>query len=341
MGTHLDGPVATLPDGKLLQDFIAENNLDEIPFLFKVLSVGDALSIQTHPNSEQARSLHTLDPSHYPDSNPKPEASVALSRVELLYGFRHPNEIKKQLEQNSETLELLNADQTKQLATENLTTSSYIETIFSAVMNANSEALTRQSTKLASRLDATDKELSNEQKWFKKLQARYPADPGLFCFFLLNYTELNPGDSLFIEPGIVHAYLSGDMLECMANSNNVVRAGLTRKYRDVSTLLSIANFKAQKIELTKPIENKHWTSYHYPVSDFSISLLSPRAKFTEKSPGQHQIWLCLENTQGSITINDSVFSLSAGKCYFLPASIGPYQVNLGEGQVAKAQSLNS
>src|SRR5690606_32953730 len=98
------------------------------------------------------------------------------------------------------------------------------------------------------RLRDSDKNFPRESQWICQLYQHYPADPGLFCFLLLNFVELMPGESIFIGPGIVHAYLSGDMVEVMNLSDTVVRAGLTPKFLDSDNLLQIAKLEHQPVK---------------------------------------------------------------------------------------------
>ena len=87
---------------------------------------------------------------------------------------------------------------------------------------------------------AAGTDLSDEEQWVLKLAKEYPeGDVGVFSFFVLNLELLSPGEAVFIGPNIPHAYLGGELVECMANSDNVVRAGLTHKYKDVDTLVDV------------------------------------------------------------------------------------------------------
>lgn len=338
LGSHPDGPVEVVESKMLLSEYLALNNLPPLTFLFKVLSVGNALSIQTHPTIEQAKQLHQSNAKQYPDNFSKPEASVALTKVELLYGFRPAEEIRNCVIETEGLAQLLNNEQRNRITSGSLVDQELIKEVFSAVMHCSSNQLATASCALKSSLEQQSKPLTSAQKWICKLQPIYPADPGIFCFLLLNFVELEPGQSLFIAPGVVHAYLSGDMLECMANSNNVVRAGLTQKFCDVETLLNIAQLTHQPVSLTQSTTNSPWQSFHYPADEFSISLLSPTETFTEGPSSTHQIWLCLEQSKGTLRVANSEFELSPGKAYLLPSTMGSYSVTLTAGQVARAMA---
>jgi mannose-6-phosphate isomerase len=155
-----------------------------LPYLVKVLSVAKALSLQVHPNTEQARILHARDPINYPDTNPKPEMLVALTRFEALVGFN----------------EMFTVDEMERLMT-----------------------------------TCDDEPLQDT------IARDYPGDPCvLVAQRLMNRVVLEPGECLVIPPGTVHAYVSGDGVEVMAKSDNVVRLGLTTKFCDARAFREIA-----------------------------------------------------------------------------------------------------
>lgn len=87
------------------------------------------------------------------------------------------------------------------------------------------------------------RQLSAKEQLILRLEGQYPADVGILAAFFLNYVELKPGEALYVGPNEPHAYISGECIECMATSDNVVRAGLTSKKRDVQALLSMLNYK--------------------------------------------------------------------------------------------------
>ncbi|XP_030629896.1 mannose-6-phosphate isomerase isoform X2 [Chanos chanos] len=162
----------------------------QLPFLFKVLSVNTALSIQAHPTRELAARLHAQFPEHYPDNNHKPEIAIALTQFEGLCGFRPVEEI----------IAFLKSAAGKDIS------------------GSNGELLLR-------------------------LHSQYPGDIGCFSIYFLNRIILRPGEAMFLSANEPHAYLSGDCVECMACSDNTVRAGLTPKYIDVNTLCEMLNYK--------------------------------------------------------------------------------------------------
>jgi len=216
----------------------------ELPFLFKVLSIGAPLSIQAHPDSARARELHARDPKNYPDSFHKPEIGVALTPVEMLAGFQPPGEVSKNLRGYPELARLVGDS------------AQSVEEVYRAVLGVADVVHSEATTALYSRLAIRGADCTVAERYFRSMYAEYgPADRGLFAFFLLNLVTLAPGEAVFMGPNFPHAYLSGELVECMANSDNVVRAGLTRKFQDKETLLSMLDFNAVRPNVLSPREH--------------------------------------------------------------------------------------
>ncbi|KAF5337625.1 hypothetical protein D9611_015084 [Ephemerocybe angulata] len=228
MGTHSSSPSVVKDSGDLLSDHLREHQdligsqiIDKfedakngnLPFLFKVLSIAKALSIQSHPDKETAKQLHAISPKIYKDPNHKPEMALALTDFEALCGFR--------------PLETQDTPKEK-VALKNL---------FAAVMTTPTE-------KVHSAVEAIVQRYQREQipdeklhSLILRLHSQFPHDIGILCPYLLNILHLKPGEAIFLGAGEPHAYISGEAIECMANSDNVIRAGLTPKLRDVPNLV--------------------------------------------------------------------------------------------------------
>jgi mannose-6-phosphate isomerase len=219
-----------------------------LPFLAKVLSVGDNLSIQVHPDSEQAKILHQRQPEHYPDPYHKPEIAIAIDRVQALAGFRPLSEMKELIHSYPEIVQLAGNDLSEQLL--EVTDIHDVPHCFSKWFTAlcltaleNPDLWVQQVAILSDRLQELSlvRKLDAHEQLFLYLRSRYGSDdPGLFLLFVLNYVEIKPGEALLIPPGLPHAYLQGNLFEVMACSDNVVRAGLTPKHRDLKTLVEIS-----------------------------------------------------------------------------------------------------
>ena len=258
MGTHSNGPSIISETKAKLNDYIG----GDLPFLFKILSVNQALSIQAHPNKQLARILHSNDPKNYPDSNHKPEMLIALTKFQALCGFRPSDEIKMNFEKIPELVKLCDGmfigDEES------------LKKCFSSMMNRD-ELFIRE---IFERFLQNYKTYSIDSKLvelFDRLHAEYPFDIGCFSIFLLNYFELEPNEAVYLQANVPHAYLYGDGVECMACSDNVVRAGLTPKYKDVKTLVEMLDYKMSKASLVDAVRQNDFIHEYKPmVDEFSV-----------------------------------------------------------------------
>lgn len=196
LGTH--------PSGKFKINY--EETTKELPYLLKMLSIKNVLSIQVHPNKEQAIELNKKYPDIYTDNNPKPEIAIPLTDFEALAGLYEINEVMINLKdypelQEYDTLEKL---------------------LNSGVSIENVPIRNNKFSNLINRL----KDL-------------YPNDIGIFCPLYIKYHQLKVGQAMYIPPGCPHAYISGEIIEAMICSDNVVRVALTEKFRDTKTLFEI------------------------------------------------------------------------------------------------------
>ncbi|KAK3940389.1 RmlC-like cupin domain-containing protein [Diplogelasinospora grovesii] len=240
----------------------------DLPFLFKVLSIQQAICIQAHPTSDKAPKLHRLNPDLYPDNSEKPEMIVALTPFRALCGLRPLREslcvlhgltpMRKLL--RPQTLALVDSmsQETQELGLEGVETATMI-LIFEDLMNAGHEHVQPAALDLlriaTSSGDDDDEEvlLSAEQRsLLQELSSQYPGDIGIFLSILMNYVTLRPGESLFVPAGELHSYISGDAIECMRSSANTIRAGLTHKFRDIENMFHIASFTPRPPELIRP-----------------------------------------------------------------------------------------
>ncbi|KAI4874317.1 hypothetical protein NFI96_013951, partial [Prochilodus magdalenae] len=254
----------------------------QLPFLFKVLSVNTALSIQAHPNRELAAKLHAEFPEHYPDNNHKPEMAIALTQFEGLCGFRPVEEIITFLKVVPEFHALVGneaADELQSSVGNPGRTSLALKKCFSRMMNCEKKVFVDQLNMLVKRVSeeaAAGKDtLGSNGELLLRLHSQYPGDIGCFSIYFLNRIVLEPGEAMFLGANEPHAYLSGDCIECMACSDNTVRAGLTPKYIDVNTLCEMLNYSPA------PVSAKIFPSiqdpsdpcvylYDPPVPDFTV-----------------------------------------------------------------------
>ncbi|CAN4116814.1 unnamed protein product [Withania somnifera] len=269
MGTYESGPSFVVGDrGKItLKEWIEINPsvLGEtvlkkwdtnLPFLFKVLSVAKALSIQAHPDKDLATSLHKEQPSVYKDDNHKPEMTLALTQFEALCGFVSFEQVLN-----------LNKDDGKEEVR------LLLRSVFTDIMTVRKDVIAEVLAKLISRLNIEDqaRHLTEKEQLILQLEKQYPADVGVLAAYLLNYVKLNPGEALYLGSNEPHAYLYGESVECMANSDNVIRAGLTPKHRDVDILCSMLTYKQGFPEILKgTVVNPYTMKYLPPFDEFEV-----------------------------------------------------------------------
>jgi mannose-6-phosphate isomerase len=183
-------------------------------------------------------------------------------------------------------------------------------------------------------------------KWIKKLADEYPSDIGIASPLFLNLFCLAPGEALFLPAGELHAYLEGLGIELMANSDNVLRGGLTPKHVDVPELLNVLNFRESHPEILIPGPvSETEARYPVPVEEFQLSVITTDPGKTHSSPPFHSadILLC---TDGSVQIlnggSDDPLpdvkiktDIKKGQSVLIPASVGAYQIT-GAGVCYKA-----
>ncbi|WP_448382240.1 mannose-6-phosphate isomerase, class I [Desulfosoma sp.] len=245
------------------------------PFLLKILSAAEALSIQAHPDRTLAPLLRAQDPNHYPDANHKPEIAVALGRFQALAGFKSVDGWQEVFRAFPEIASFVGCD-IRSVDGMMPTTSPKAD----FVRNAFSRLLVRARNDpkgLASAVHATARRMGEAPQPFSAMGDLYheflaqygPEDVGLLVILFLNRVELLPGQALFLPPGLPHAYLRGNIVECMANSDNVVRLGLTPKHKDFRAILQVLDFHPVPPTVISPPEDTH-TIYPAPCSEFQV-----------------------------------------------------------------------
>jgi len=272
MGTHPSGPSYVVfgeDDKKVhLKDYLkahpralgSEPSAEgDLPFMFKVLSISKALSIQAHPDKRLAEQLHASRPQVYKDGNHKPEMAISLTDFEALCGFRPLKELAAHLVMYPELGALVGMEEQALLEkvageeAEEEEQRKALKAVFSSYMHASEERTTEQVAALAARLKVKEEKggASDLDRLILRLLGHFPGDCGVFGPMFLNYVRLGPGKAFVMEANEPHAYLSGDILECMACSDNVVRVGLTPKYRDVPTLLGMLSYASGPMTVTE------------------------------------------------------------------------------------------
>eukprot|EP00183_Erythrolobus_madagascarensis_P006541 CAMPEP_0185844194 /NCGR_PEP_ID=MMETSP1354-20130828/446_1 /TAXON_ID=708628 /ORGANISM="Erythrolobus madagascarensis, Strain CCMP3276" /LENGTH=430 /DNA_ID=CAMNT_0028543815 /DNA_START=36 /DNA_END=1328 /DNA_ORIENTATION=+ len=289
IGDHPKGEACTLSPEKVRLSELLAKCAWELPYLFKILSVQSALSIQAHPDKALAAKLHASDPKNYPDANHKPEMSVALSPFRAMCGFRALDLIAHDLHSCSELADLVGSDVCDSLIRAGSAPESEIPAsskksalreLFSTLMLQSNEKVEVALSALQSRLSAKESgSLLPQEELFLSLYSQYPGDVGCFAAFLLNYVLLEPGQAFYMAANEPHAYLSGECVEIMARSDNVVRAGLTPKFKDVETLLNMLTYESGPVTRVEQEKMTPFVSrYVPPASEFQLTSVDLPAK---------------------------------------------------------------
>lgn len=251
-----------------------------LPFLFKVLDVRDMLSIQVHPTKEEAEKGFARENAagipldapnrNYKDDNHKPEMMVALSEFYLLHGFRSETSIREILNNVPELRSLYTYFEKKGY-----------EALYSHVMNMPRFRVNEMLTPLLNRVLPLYKKgklaKTHPDFWAARaldsgMTTIEKPDKGIFSIYFFNLLQLKPGEGIFQAAGIPHAYLEGQNVELMANSDNVLRAGLTPKHVDVEELLKHTRFEGISPRILKgDSANENEIIYPSPVPDFTLT----------------------------------------------------------------------
>lgn len=228
-----------------------------LPFLFKLLSIDQPLSLQAHPDKNLAEILHKKDAKNYPDSNHKPELAIALTDFQVLCDFRPVSEIVHFMTTLEPLTRIVGAKKCEQFISlskekDEQNQRDKLAECFKSLMTCKADIIVNETKELVTLINSSSKNNNNQllaQDLFQlilELDRLYPGDPGVFAPFFLNYLTLTPGQAVYLKANKLHAYIKGECIECMASSDNVVRAGLTTKFRDVDTLINMLNYKSVK-----------------------------------------------------------------------------------------------
>jgi mannose-6-phosphate isomerase len=310
--------------------------------MLKVLSVNSdfGLSIQLHPNKTQAQALRARSPEHYPDSNHKPEVGIALTPVSLLYGCKSLHQIRRVLRALPELSHFLGVKLIERIvqgeAVEDLEA---VKALLGRCL-ALDDGVTRGCVEyLAQKLPATTS-LSSEAELFARLLPRYGVgDSGLIALLFMNRVAIMPGQSIFIAANVPHAYLDGDLVECMACSDNVVRAGLTPKFKDVKTLLEIVDC-SPNLDGVRSLEKdtEGFERVYAPADEFCVRVLSHGSRrATLRSGDLPGVVLCIGAKLSILgCATGKRMDLADGGAAFLPPHSGDYELETIEAAVFHA-----
>ncbi|MFW5936455.1 MAG: mannose-6-phosphate isomerase, class I [Desulfosalsimonas sp.] len=337
---NLDEWIRSHPEA-VLGSAAARTYQDTLPYLFKVLAADQPLSIQAHPDRQQAREGFEREnrqgiPIDAPNRNyrdpwPKPELICALKPFGALLGFRDPGAIGEGFRHfcpqslAPEIAALVDRPETRG-----------IERFFHSLMTLGQ---TRSKQVIEEAIKQAGGSGRPEAAWIRRLHDFYPGDIGVLAPVFLNLVEIAPGSAVFLPPGMLHAYLYGLGIEIMANSDNVLRGGLTQKHVDVDELMHVLQFAPFFVHQMQPEPvGAHEKQYPSPARQFALSEITIRSGEVYHSSEVHsaEILLCLA---GSAEIEKPAdqyrISIAQGQCALVPAAAGAWKIT-GDARIYKA-----
>jgi mannose-6-phosphate isomerase len=357
MGVHLKAPSQVLCDGEwislpdliqknpegILGESVAKKFSNKLPFLFKVLAAAKPLSIQAHPSRDQAREgfarenrlkipLNALH-RNYRDENHKPEMICALTSFWVLNGFRKVEDLITLTDRiGTPTIREKAINLRGQSDDEGL--KGFFTTLMTMDRSSQGQMVT-EVVKSCEKYSGTDAAF----EWVIKLNQEYPGTIGVLSPIFMNVVRLQPGEAMYTPAGRLHAYLEGAGIELMANSDNVLRGGLTTKNIDVPGLLKILDFTTHEVDPLRPERRGSSESlYHSPAEEFMLSVISigEGSVFRSSRKGSVEMMICLGgNARIADLGNGDVFSLSKGTSIIVPAAAEQYRIE-GEATIYKA-----
>jgi len=322
---------------------VARRFAGELPFLLKVLAAARPLSLQAHPDAARARAGFERenaagiapDAPHrcYRDPRSKPELLCALTPFTALCGFQPLDDIVARVEElRAPRLAGLVGPLRREHSREAL------RGFYRRLMELRAGEAAEVVAEAVAAADRCGSQ-PEVRGWLRALGEGHPRDPGALSPLFLNLLELRPGEALFLPAGELHAYLRGTAVEIMANSDNVLRGGLTEKHIDVAELLETLTFESGLPEVVMPRDLGPVESvYEAPAREFVLTVLRPRPDTAfESAPARSvEILLC---AGGEAAVEDVVrreaIPLPRGEAVLVPAASKGYRLR-GDATVFRA-----
>jgi mannose-6-phosphate isomerase len=310
---------------------------NRLPYLLKILDVRKMLSIQAHPTvaeategfaREQAEGIPLqASQRNYKDDNHKPEIGVALTEFWMLHGFRPLEQIAQTLKDTPEAGALMPdfAQRLVEVGHNHEARRALLRVLYSSMMRMPQDKVDGLLNTLLARLEAnrtTNKDCADY--WALRAAENFPLpgghrDRGIFSVYLLNLLHMKPGQGTFQPAGVLHAYLEGVNVELMANSDNVLRGGLTTKHVDVTELLHILTFEGGTPDVfSGTVVSSQERVYHTPAAEFELSRLglTPHSRYTGEAVYGPKALLVLHGS-GTVTAAGRTSSLTRGSSWFV------------------------
>lgn len=320
LGAHPCAPSSISGREIALGDFLSEQQAPPLQFLLKILDVRDMLSIQVHPNKEQAKAGFARENAlgialdaknrNYKDANDKPELMVALSEFWLLHGFRPIAQIAELLENKSYLAPLRDI----------LLKDGLAQAFAHALEFSSSATQTMQQTLAQELRDKSALDKNTPEFWIQRWLEKNPTvENGILTLYFLNLIKVEPGMAVYQPDGLLHAYLEGQNVELMANSDNVLRAGLTPKHIDVAELLSICTIEPSNPNdyvIHPEIMPNGERRFITPFTEFELAELNAQSQSViEWDVTAPEIIFCY---QGSATLNATLDLQKGESALLLP-----------------------
>jgi len=313
---------------------VAQRFKNRLPYLFKVLAAAKPLSIQAHPSIDQAcegfdrenRLGIPLDAPNrnYKDDNHKPECICALTSFWALNGFRKTSDMISLMGRICPPGLKKDFDMFRQQPN-----SRGLKKFFKAMMimdHTTQNQIISDVVKNADRL----KDKNAAYRWIIDLHEEYPSDIGILSPIILNLICLEPGQAMFLPSGTLHAYLDGVGIELMANSDNVLRGGLTPKHVDVKELLNVLNFEEQDVNILKMekiSDSEH--QYESHAQEFSLSVIAVKTDVNYHSPDKRYVEMLLCTDGDAVVVDfaeNKSIHIKKGMSILIPAVVKNYSI---------------
>jgi len=342
LGTHPNGPSKTNSSTTLLEliesdpvFFLgSQHSAKNLPYLLKLLSIQKVLSIQSHPDLELAAKLHEQNPAVYKDACHKPEMAIALTPFVAMCGFRPLGIIVENLSLYPEIARIVSAEsvdgikaaygKTMGLVDFDTTTQLALKALFSSFMANFDTSGTKPLSDCIERLKAKNKDDMTElDVLILDFSRQFPGDCGVFSPLFLAVHKLSPGSSLFVPANTPHAYITGEIIECMARSDNVIRCGLTPKFKDVGVLCDSLSYDTTP---QSPCDGGdiggNTKLYRPPVNDFEVRVITGGGTYNVDAGLDSGSLLLALGGACTLVINDGAekLHLKRGEAAFLAAN---------------------
>jgi mannose-6-phosphate isomerase len=356
MGAHPKAPSRLRDDGGTGLDAYLDANAEyalgpvarshgRLPFLFKILCAQTPLSIQAHPSLDQAREGFAREEAagidrgapdrNYRDDNHKPELICAITPFWALRGFRRVEDIRDEWT----TVEFRNADAGLEPPASESDLGRFFSKLLQLPDDEKRELIAAAFALARGRWDGDDIRTVPEPDeplarylWVLRIADEYPGDIGILSPLILNVMALRPGQVTFQPAGVLHAYLQGTGAELMANSDNVLRGGMTPKHIDPEELQRVGVFRTEPVEVlagqTERVAGGSRVTYETPFDEFAFDRLVLDGDGTAVAvpTGTPQILFCHRGTlearcePGTTGMGSARVALAAGEAAFVDAA---------------------